>query len=139
MSPSFVLDVSVAAPWAAHSLATIYTDRVLLKLTSAVVVVPASWPLDLVDRLLPALVRGTVTEQRIEQLFLMLAALQIYVDDEGPFRVWPAMLDLARAHALSVRDAAYLELALRTNLPLATTDATLTRAANAAGVSIFTP
>jgi predicted nucleic acid-binding protein len=32
-----------------------------------------------------------------------------------------------------------LELARRLNLPLATTDATLTRAASAAGVAIFTP
>lgn len=49
------------------------------------------------------------------------------------------VLALARTHALPVSRAAYLELAARRGLPLATTDAALTRAAAAAGVSLFTP
>lgn len=43
-------------------------------------------------------------------------------------------LQLARRYKLSAYDAAYLELALRTGLPLATLDADLTKASEAAGV-----
>ena len=47
-----------------------------------------------------------------------------------------AVLRLARAHRLSVYDAAYLELAQREGLPLATLDADLQRAAAGEGVAL---
>jgi len=47
------------------------------------------------------------------------------------------VLDLARRHSLTAYDAAYLELALRKNLPLATIDRALIRAADAAGVNVW--
>jgi predicted nucleic acid-binding protein len=49
------------------------------------------------------------------------------------------VLALARQHALSAYDAAYLELALRLSLPLATLDRRLQAAATAAGVAIYSP
>ncbi len=137
--PSFVLDASVTVAWAVASASTIYSVQVQHKLLSSVVVAPALWSIDVGERLRTTVRHKKTPQTACDLLFGLLAVVQIYVDDEGPFRVWPAMLDLARAHALSVREAAYLELALRTNLPLATTDATLTRAANAASIPIFTP
>jgi predicted nucleic acid-binding protein len=65
--------------------------------------------------------------------------VRIYLDADGPHRAWPEVLDLARSHGITVRDAADLDLALRLNLPLATSDPQLTQAAGAAGVPIFTP
>lgn len=47
------------------------------------------------------------------------------------------VLDVARRHALSSYDAAYLELATRKSLPLATLDSSLVRAAKAQSVTIF--
>jgi predicted nucleic acid-binding protein len=47
------------------------------------------------------------------------------------------IVSLARRHELRIADAAYLELAVRTALPLATRDAALARAAEAAGVALF--
>jgi predicted nucleic acid-binding protein len=44
---------------------------------------------------------------------------------------------LARSHHLTIYDAAYLELAQRKNIPLATLDRALHRAAKAAGVTLF--
>ena len=46
-----------------------------------------------------------------------------------------ALLDLARAHRLTIYDASYLDLALRRGLPLATGDALLRAAAGAAGAA----
>ncbi|MCE9565661.1 MAG: type II toxin-antitoxin system VapC family toxin [Planctomycetes bacterium] len=54
-------------------------------------------------------------------------------------RAWSHILPLARAYSLPVYDAAYLELALRLKLPLATIDPNLTRTAANVGVPIFTP
>ena len=53
--------------------------------------------------------------------------------------VWTQTLAMARLHQLSAYDAAYLELALRQSLPLATLDASLKRAAEAAGVPLYEP
>ena len=68
-----------------------------------------------------------------------LTRFRIRVDPSTPAYAWADTLTLARAHSVPVDDAAYLELALRRKLPLATTDATLTAAATAAGVPILTP
>lgn len=137
--PGFVLDISVPAVWLLVRRATLYTDRVLRRMPSAVAAVPSNWPSDLAGHLTVAESRGEVTQPQVTRFLSALASFRIYVDDETPFRVFDDILPLVRAHNLSTNDAAYLELALRLNLPLATTDPALTRAANAAGGSVFTP
>jgi predicted nucleic acid-binding protein len=61
------------------------------------------------------------------------------VDDETNDRAWSEVLSVARAHRLSAYDAAYLELALRRRLPLATLDNQLKAAAATAGIAAFAP
>ena len=68
-----------------------------------------------------------------------LASLRITVDDETSAQAWGGVLNLARSHALTAYDAAYLELALRRGLPLATLDDRLRTAAQATGVAAFVP
>jgi predicted nucleic acid-binding protein len=68
-----------------------------------------------------------------------LTALPIAVDAETPFRSFDPILGLARAHALTAYDAAYLDLALRRGLPLATLDDDLKKAASAVGVTLYAP
>jgi predicted nucleic acid-binding protein len=63
-----------------------------------------------------------------------LTELRPVVDDEGPHLAFGETLELADKHALSVYDAAYLELALRKSLPLASRDEALNKAAARAGV-----
>lgn len=65
-----------------------------------------------------------------------LLLLPIEADAEAPAKVATACLLLARTHRLTAYDAAYLELALRLHLPLATRDAALAAAATAAGVAL---
>jgi predicted nucleic acid-binding protein len=138
--PSFVLDVSVARAWAVPQQYTVYAHRVQSRLAfGSVALIATNWPLDLVDALLATVNSGATTRQRADVALANLSAYQIYLDPEGPFRSRPETLDLARAHNVSAREAAHLELALRMSLPLATIDPILSRAASAAGVPIFTP
>ena len=138
--PSFVLDVSVGASRGVPTRYTLYAHRVQSRLAfGGATIIATNWPLDLTEELLSAESQGQTNRRRIDTLLASLATYRIYLDTESPHRAWPDVLDLARAHHIPVRDAAYLELALRKNLPLATIEPSLIGAANAAGVSIFTP
>jgi predicted nucleic acid-binding protein len=66
-----------------------------------------------------------------------LAQLPIQVDAETDQHAWGATLHLAERHQLTLYDAAYLELALRRDLPLATLDEDLRRAANTEKVRLL--
>jgi predicted nucleic acid-binding protein len=68
-----------------------------------------------------------------------MASFNIQIDGRPLASLWPAVMTASRSRRLSAFDAAYLELALRLALPLATIDATLSRAAATAGVPIYTP
>jgi len=65
-----------------------------------------------------------------------LATLPVILDDHTSRRAWHDTLRLADLHGLTVYDAAYLELAQRLGLPLATLDQALRSAARAAGVAL---
>jgi predicted nucleic acid-binding protein len=65
--------------------------------------------------------------------------MTIVVDIESANRVLSDVYRLATLHRLTAYDAAYLELALRRNLPIATLDVELRNACKAAGVAIETP
>jgi predicted nucleic acid-binding protein len=138
-TPKFVLGASVAVAWAVPRHYTVYTNRVQFELLGATAVVPAAWAFEVAEQFRLALQSGETTQPRIDRFVGSLALLPIYADDEGPFRAWSEVTDLARAHNVSLFDAAYLELSLRLNLPLAAADATLLRAAAATGVPVFTP
>jgi predicted nucleic acid-binding protein len=132
--------MSVAAAWGIPPRYTVYAHRVRSRLASGIAAQSAAnWPFDFIDELLFAVRRGETTQLRMDTLLASLPMYRMYLDPEGPSRAWPESLALARLHAISVRDAAHLELALRTNLPLATIDPNLTRVATSAGISIFTP
>ncbi|MFO0825423.1 MAG: type II toxin-antitoxin system VapC family toxin [Gemmataceae bacterium] len=83
--------------------------------------------------------QGLKTTADIDRFFFNIEAFPIHLEEDTQARAWPDILTLARAHSLTVYNAAYLELSLRLKLPLATIDATLSHAAHASGVSIFTP
>jgi predicted nucleic acid-binding protein len=139
-TPSFVLDASVAAAWAIPLRGDAYTHRVEFRLaTGTACIVSTNWPLDVAEELRAAVGRSETTQSRVDTRLADLSAYRIYLDTLAPHLAWPEILDLARAHNISVSDTAYLELSLRLNLPLATTDATLLRVAPVAGVPLFTP
>jgi len=66
-----------------------------------------------------------------------LRALPIEIDIEGPERVFDRVAAIADRHRLTVYDAAYLELTLRTGHPLATLDLQLAEAARMEQASLL--
>ena len=81
--------------------------------------------------------RGRITPAESTELIALLETLEIVVDDETPSRALGRVLDLAREERLTAYDAAYLELAMRLGLPLASKDADLCDAAERLGVSVL--
>lgn len=87
-----------------------------------------------------ALVRGErrlrTSPDGIETFFARLGDLDVAIDPTAPELVATVLIPLARHHRLSVYDAAYLELAARLGLPLATCDASLAHVARQVGVDL---
>ena len=130
----FVLDCSATLPWVFASEATPGTDVLLDELTAGGKAwVPALWHLELGNVLLSAQRRGRIDRAGIEGFLAALGVYDIEVDGETMALAWSKTLALAESFGLSVYDAAYLELALRRGLPLATLDSALRVALKKAG------
>ena len=135
----FVLDGSLALAWCFNDEADPCVDAVAARFPATRATVPAIWPLEIANAVLMGERRQRSTEAQAAKLLGYLARLPIFVDDLTSERAWGEVLGLARAHRLSAYDGAYLELALRRALPLATLDEKLKAAALAAGVPTFAP
>lgn len=130
---AFVVDASVSAAWFLPNEATADTEAALQATATREVWVPALWLLEIGNLLLSAQRRKRITADKRRELAGAAAQLRIKVDREP---VGIVILDeLASRYALSAYDAAYLELALRRRLPLATLDEALLAALAKAGVA----
>ena len=135
----FVLDDSVALAWYFKDEADPYADAVAARFPAARATVPVIWPLEIANAVLIGERRQRSTEAQAAKWLGYLGSLPIAVDDQTNDRAWGDVLGLARAQRLSAYDAAYLELALRRGLPLATLDDKLKAAASAVGVRALAP
>jgi predicted nucleic acid-binding protein len=134
---SFVLDNSVALAWCFEDEHTPAIMALLDRVTETGAVAPMLWPLEALNGLLAAQRRRRLDAERRAQLAALLHALPVTIDTETADRGWTATAELAERFGLSVYDAAYLELALRRRLPLATLDKSLRMAAVAGGVEVL--
>lgn len=137
---SFVLDNSVTMRWLfgdgkPQELA--YAGRVLDAMQDVKALVPMTWGLEVANVIAKAEAKALVTEARSGAFLEMLDEVEIEVDTATFAHVLSDTLQLARRYKLSAYDASYLELALRTGLPLATLDDDLQKAAKKAGVKKF--
>jgi predicted nucleic acid-binding protein len=99
--------------------------------------IPVLWRLEVVNVLEMGIRRGRHDAAFQDATLADLALLPISVDLETDRQAWSATLRLAERHKLTMYDAAYLELAQRRGLPLATLDAELRDAASAEGVILI--
>jgi len=130
----FVVDASVAAAWLLPDEATTYTEAALSATAAGNVWVPLLWQLEIGNLLLMAQRRRRIDAAKRVELVAAAAGIPLRVDREP---VAMADLDaLAAAHQLTSYDAAYLELALRRGLPMATLDAQLLKVMRSAGVPL---
>jgi predicted nucleic acid-binding protein len=132
----FVLDSSVAASWCFEDEANDYAEGVLDRLSGEEALVPALWLLEMGNVLYNAERSGSITAAQSARLVELLQALPIAVDESTPARAMDGILSLAREHGLSTYGAAYLELAMREGLPLATRNDALREAACRCGVPL---
>lgn len=110
-----------------------YASKVLDAMRDSYALVPAIWGLEVANVLARAESQKLITEARSEAFLALLRKLHIETDPETFSQSLTATLQIARRYRLSSYDAAYLELALREGLPLATLDADLRKAARHAG------
>ncbi len=128
-----VLDASVAAAWLLDDEVDPGAVAALAWLRQEGAIVPPLWHYEVRNALLVAERRGRVTGHEAAERLNSLKELPIATDRDADLQV---AFDLAREHGLSFYDALYLELAMRSEAPLATLDAQLARAAAAEGLEV---
>jgi predicted nucleic acid-binding protein len=132
-----VLDSSVTLAWFLPDERRAGADVLLDRVTSAGAIAPTLWPVEVGNAFLIAQRRGRVSQAERTQALGFLASLPIDIDPATGTQAWTASLNLAEQHGLTLYDAVYLELAIRQNLPLASLDRQLRRAAAAVGVVLL--
>ena len=135
----FILDNSIVMAWYFDDETVQYADDVHESLSESTAVVPSLWHLEVANALLVGERRKRTTETNVTQFINVLAEFPIVTDELTHAKACADTLVLARAHDLSAYDAAYLELARRRDLPLATLDKRLRKAARVAGISLYIP
>ena len=101
-------------------------------------IVPSVWPLEVANVLLVAERKRRLSRADTARFVSLVRSLPILVEDETPDRILGEILALAREYGLSSYDASYLDLSIRTSLPIATLDQDLRKAAKRCGVSLWT-
>ena len=133
---SLVLDSSVTLSWCFEDERTDATDALLTQVVESGAEAPSLWPLEILNALSMAERRRRIDSGRRQRLCGFLHDLPVNIDVETASRAWAASSQLATRFKLTLCDAAYLELAQRLNLPLATLDKELRVAGRALGIAL---
>lgn len=134
---SLVLDSSVTIAWIDAQETTAAVRSVFDRIALNMAWVPGLWRLEVANVLEMRVRRGRIRDDFRDATLTDLALLPIQLDLETHDRAWSATVVLAARHRLTIYDAAYLELALRRSLPLATLDEELRDAAEAEQVTLL--
>lgn len=134
---SLVLDSSVTLAWVYSAETTDEVSVVLAQVVESGAWVPAIWRLEVANVLEMGVRKGRCDSIFRDAALADLALLPVMVDPETDRQAWGATAKLAARHRLTLYDAAYLELARRRCLPLATLDSELRVAATAEDVALL--
>ncbi len=134
---SLVLDASAALAWVYGEGNVENLDDLYREVKDKGAIVPELWHIEIANVLLTGCRKGRHDFSVAEENLRRFSKFRIAVDRETRFRAWDSAFKLGRKHSLTSYDAAYLELAQRLRLPLATLDKELLAAAAAEGVSLF--
>lgn len=134
---NLVIDASLTMAWYFEDESTPTTDALLDRVVALGAVVPGLWRLEVANAFQMA-----VRRQRIDALYrdaslAELGHMPITIDTSTNSYAWSTTLRLAERFALTLYDAAYLELAQRRSLPLATLDKDLHAAAPVVNVELL--
>lgn len=131
---SLVLDASVTASWLLEDELDPQAGVAVELVREDGALVPQLWHYEVRNALLAAQRRGRLREDEVPERLDSLGHMPVLTDQEPDLQV---AMELANGHGLSFYDAMYLELAFRRQLPLATFDARLARAARAEGLDVI--
>jgi predicted nucleic acid-binding protein len=134
---SLVLDSSATLAWVYSDETTEAIRGILERVCQSGAWVPGLWRLEVANILEMGVRRSRHDAAFRDATLGDLAQLQIHLDLETNSQAWGPTVRLATWHGLSVYDAAYLELAQRRGLPLATLDQALRSAASVEGVHLL--
>ena len=130
-----MLDTSITMAWCFEDETDGQSEAILDRLTRDHAVVPSLWRFEVSNVLVVGERRGRLTESQAVRFLALLRRLPIRIDDTPPDA--GALLEVAHRHKLSAYDAAYLELARRDELGVATRDTRLRSATLAAGLAVM--
>jgi len=134
---SFVLDTSVTMAWLFEDESTKQSETLLDRLSDEAALVPYLWMYEVANVLVIAERRQRITEAQARRFTSLLRNLPIEIAEDSTYELWDGAMNLARIYGLSAYDSAYLDLAMKQGLPLATQDKALKKAASQAGVEVY--
>jgi len=135
MTADLVLDCSATMAWFFEGESSASTDALLDRLNQgAVAVVAQHWALEVANTLLMGERRKRCQPAEVAHFISILSHLSIEIDKDTASNAVSSTLSLAREHGLSAYDAAYLDLAMRRKVPIATLDTKLREAASRVGI-----
>ena len=135
---AFVVDASVCLAWCFPDESTPEAEALLQRLTNGEeIAVAAHWPLEVLNAAMQGVRRRRISARLAAGFLTRLASFRIQIDAYQDLYRIGAIRQLAERRQLTAYDAAYLELAMRLSLPLATLDAALRKAAEAEGVTLL--
>lgn len=137
---AFVLDVSACMPWCCEDETTPASEEMLeWAIEGSELHVPSLWAWEILNVVGVTIKRRRITPDRGREFLAQLAMLNLRIDRPPPVTDFPRLHSLASAYELTAYDVAYLDLAKRLSLPLATRDDDLRRAAMAEGIEVLSP
>jgi predicted nucleic acid-binding protein len=134
---SLVLDPSLALSWYFEDERTPVLDALLDQVIEDGAVVPTLWRLEIANGLQTALRRRRINPAFRDRALTQLSRLPIIVDQDSDRYAWTSILQMADRFRLTLYDAAYLELAQRRSLPLATLDKALRASCRQLGIPLL--
>jgi predicted nucleic acid-binding protein len=135
---TLVIDASITIAWLLTDEATAKAHEILDQVTENGAAVPSPWRLEIANVLRNAVRRGRCDAAFVDESLAHLSALPINIDDATDMQAWGATRRLSLEHDLTLYDAAYLELAVRTGGAIATLDKDLVKAARSRLVEVLT-
>ena len=125
-------------PWCCEDETTEASEQLLeWAMDGSVIHVPSLWVWEILNTVAVVIKRRRITADRGKEFVTQLSTLNIKIDRTPPIADFPRLYSLANLHQLTAYDVAYLDLAKRLSLPLATGDQDLKRAAVGEGVQIL--
>jgi predicted nucleic acid-binding protein len=134
---SLVIDSKVILSWLFRDAVTLPTDLLFTHVCDHGAMVPANWHLEVAHHLLTIETARRIKRRDTDKHLELLSEFSISVDPETVGKAWHNILDLARAGKISPHQAAYLELAKRYRIALATKDKSLSAAALKLQIPLF--